>query len=120
VIRRPPRSTLSSSSAASDVYKRQMFNYSIRSLMIKCLQELLKLTQLRSIMLVKFLISKDVKILSIRFKQCRMKTLTTLIFDRLFLQNLEEIMNYSLFQMKMTKMLFEKCGKFALQLLVHW
>src|SRR5664279_4314483 len=27
MIRRPPRSTLSSSSAASDVYKRQKFNY---------------------------------------------------------------------------------------------
>ncbi|GAB5825178.1 hypothetical protein JMUB7537_28340 [Staphylococcus aureus] len=26
MIRRPPRSTLSSSSAASDVYKRQIFN----------------------------------------------------------------------------------------------
>src|SRR5664280_2333100 len=28
MIRRPPRSTLSSSSAASDVYKRQVFGYS--------------------------------------------------------------------------------------------
>eukprot|EP00658_Telonema_sp_P-2_P067600 TRINITY_DN56516_c0_g1_i1.p1 TRINITY_DN56516_c0_g1~~TRINITY_DN56516_c0_g1_i1.p1 ORF type:complete len:144 (-),score=25.43 TRINITY_DN56516_c0_g1_i1:79-510(-) len=27
MIRRPPRSTLSSSSAASDVYKRQLYNY---------------------------------------------------------------------------------------------
>src|SRR5664280_3930054 len=27
MIRRPPRSTLSSSSAASDVYKRQIFNW---------------------------------------------------------------------------------------------
>src|SRR5664280_1479917 len=27
MIRRPPRSTLSSSSAASDVYKRQVFDY---------------------------------------------------------------------------------------------
>eukprot|EP00658_Telonema_sp_P-2_P047721 TRINITY_DN3631_c0_g1_i2.p1 TRINITY_DN3631_c0_g1~~TRINITY_DN3631_c0_g1_i2.p1 ORF type:complete len:102 (+),score=30.16 TRINITY_DN3631_c0_g1_i2:145-450(+) len=32
MIRRPPRSTLSSSSAASDVYKRQVHNYSIHLL----------------------------------------------------------------------------------------
>src|SRR5665648_1304324 len=31
MIRRPPRSTLSSSSAASDVYKRQMLRYSSHS-----------------------------------------------------------------------------------------
>ena len=30
MIRRPPRSTLSSSSAASDVYKRQMYFFMIR------------------------------------------------------------------------------------------
>eukprot|EP00658_Telonema_sp_P-2_P054657 TRINITY_DN43486_c0_g1_i2.p1 TRINITY_DN43486_c0_g1~~TRINITY_DN43486_c0_g1_i2.p1 ORF type:complete len:149 (-),score=25.29 TRINITY_DN43486_c0_g1_i2:305-751(-) len=32
MIRRPPRSTLSSSSAASDVYKRQLLNQSYREL----------------------------------------------------------------------------------------
>ena len=32
MIRRPPRSTLSSSSAASDVYKRQFFNSAVNVL----------------------------------------------------------------------------------------
>eukprot|EP00658_Telonema_sp_P-2_P021982 TRINITY_DN18772_c0_g1_i6.p1 TRINITY_DN18772_c0_g1~~TRINITY_DN18772_c0_g1_i6.p1 ORF type:complete len:100 (+),score=16.62 TRINITY_DN18772_c0_g1_i6:135-434(+) len=52
MIRQPPRSTLSSSSAASDVYKRQVLNHSglhhssTRSLRDSCLDRLGSVTKL--------------------------------------------------------------------------
>eukprot|EP00658_Telonema_sp_P-2_P030139 TRINITY_DN22816_c0_g1_i7.p1 TRINITY_DN22816_c0_g1~~TRINITY_DN22816_c0_g1_i7.p1 ORF type:complete len:317 (+),score=86.53 TRINITY_DN22816_c0_g1_i7:81-1031(+) len=47
MIRRPPRSTLSSSSAASDVYKRQVRGFGLKALMVEQEEHMAILAQLR-------------------------------------------------------------------------